>query len=410
MSSLNVFIPENSQDVEWEEAEVKTNCDISEVCDGLFIGSVRCTTRPEVLLAKGIVCAVDASQRPNSLPGIDVLVVNLKDDDSCSPAELHATLQQCHEFMTAAVEARKPLFVFCHRGISRSAMILASFIMARDSLTAAVAIQRVKSRRAVVGPNLYFLKQMYVFAKSGWRWDVATAQYDALVEDYEASVHDAAVSFPVTPAVSTPDSDAAPLKKNNPPIREQLLVESLPISPTYVESLPHSEKSVWIHKPVPPPSRLVGPPKPSAVFCGSLPRPRESSTYTERMIRGNENMKVGARFISRNRQSDATTLPSLTDWNKQTAIIDCGNDNMRRGNTATAPRRGISQIDHRKADIDKFSLLNKGRPRAAVMAETQRHKMNLQYVLFNATPRLQDEVYHEVRRLCEAMPKGKRNK
>ena len=172
---------------DWAQQEEKINCDMNEVSPGLFIGSARCTTRPGVLSAKGIQCAVNASQRPVSLPGMDVHVVDLKDDDSSSPGALHEKLRACHAFMA---RASGPVLVFCHRGISRSATILGTYLMARDSIGWVAALERIKQHRSSVAPNLYFLKQMYVFEKSQCSWETCTSQYTQLATDFESTVKD----------------------------------------------------------------------------------------------------------------------------------------------------------------------------------------------------------------------------
>ena len=196
--SLSVTLPgmdgsddgEEEIDDEWAQHEEKINCDINEVSPGLFIGSARCTTRPEVLSAKGIQCAVNASQRAVSLPGMDVHVVDLKDDDSSSPGALHDKLRACHAFMAEAGQARRAVLVFCHRGISRSATILGTYLMARDSLSWVAALERIKQHRGSVAPNLYFLRQMYVFERSGWDWDTASKDYAALEANFDCRAQD----------------------------------------------------------------------------------------------------------------------------------------------------------------------------------------------------------------------------
>ena len=117
---------------EWEHQEDRIHCDMDEVIEGIFIGSVRCTSRPDILTLRGIQCAINASMRPVSLPGtIDVMTVDLKDDDKSEPSALHDLLQRCHDFLADAVRKRRPVLVFCHRGISRSALIVGTYLMGR---------------------------------------------------------------------------------------------------------------------------------------------------------------------------------------------------------------------------------------------------------------------------------------
>ena len=208
-STLSLTIPGSGGDEdhceiadEWAKQDDKINCDMNEISAGLFIGSARCTTRPEVLSAKGIQCAVNASRRDVSLPGMDVHVVDLKDDDSSSPGVLHDKLRVCHAFMAEAGKARRSVLVFCHRGISRSAMILGTYIMARESLGWVAALERIKQHRGSVAPNLYFLKQMYVFERSKFNWETCTSQYAALALDFESTVKD--TTWGSSSASSTP--------------------------------------------------------------------------------------------------------------------------------------------------------------------------------------------------------------
>eukprot|EP00759_Apiculatamorpha_spiralis_P013379 PhF_6_TR20017/c0_g1_i3/m.29239 len=196
MFSLKVDLPSEvdaedaQQELEssWRNAEQRLECDMDVISDNLHLGSMRCTSRPDLLRSRGIVCVVNASNSPVLLPGLDVLAVDLKDDDSCSPRSLHGVLKRCHDFISDALNGNRPVLVFCKRGISRSATIVATYLMARDRISWVTALERVKSRRRSVAPNLYFLKQMYVFERSEYQWDVASKNYETLCVDFETAI------------------------------------------------------------------------------------------------------------------------------------------------------------------------------------------------------------------------------
>jgi protein-tyrosine phosphatase len=59
--------------------------------------------------------------------------------------------------------SRNVVLVHCQAGVSRSVSIVIAFLMASQKMTAAAALEHVRSRRPIANPNLGFMKQLLIF-------------------------------------------------------------------------------------------------------------------------------------------------------------------------------------------------------------------------------------------------------
>lgn len=74
-----------------------------------------------------------------------------------SPAPDMDWLRQQVEFIDTERRAGRAVFVHCRAGTSRSAMVVAAYLMARDGLGRDEALALLRAKRPRVGPNFAFL-------------------------------------------------------------------------------------------------------------------------------------------------------------------------------------------------------------------------------------------------------------
>lgn len=66
-------------------------------------------------------------------------------------------LRQQVEFIDGQRHAGRPVYVHCHAGVSRSAMVTVAYLMSRNGWSRDEALQFVRSRRPLVRPNPAFM-------------------------------------------------------------------------------------------------------------------------------------------------------------------------------------------------------------------------------------------------------------
>ena len=93
--------------------------------------------------------------------------INVKD----SPSEdLISHFDKCFDLITEEIDENGGnVFVFCGAGISRSATIVASYLMRKHSIGCDEAIERIKALRRKINPNQGFLGQLKLYEEMGCR-------------------------------------------------------------------------------------------------------------------------------------------------------------------------------------------------------------------------------------------------
>lgn len=74
-------------------------------------------------------------------------------------------LRQQVTFIDEHRRAGRPVFVHCRAGISRSGMVVAAYLMARDRCTRDVALKTLRARRPLVQPNPAFMRLLLRWEK-----------------------------------------------------------------------------------------------------------------------------------------------------------------------------------------------------------------------------------------------------
>jgi len=125
----------------------------TEVESGCWIGAVPSQRRWRALEAAGVthmVSLVGESSPPSWLASA-AAVLWLPVSDRAGPAL--AQLRAGVEFLDAARAANRRVLVFCGSGSGRAPTLYAAWLIARDGVTPAAAIERLHDRRAIVAPT-----------------------------------------------------------------------------------------------------------------------------------------------------------------------------------------------------------------------------------------------------------------
>lgn len=136
--------------------------DMSEIRDGLFLGSWRDAQDPELLKRHGITHVLNvAKEVPSSLselqalesPDFTRMTIPLMD---CHSEDIGRHFMDAYGFIKAARQQSLRVLVHCRRGISRSPAIVVSYLMRDEAMLFEDAMRTVKERRSVVSLNLAF--------------------------------------------------------------------------------------------------------------------------------------------------------------------------------------------------------------------------------------------------------------
>lgn len=133
-----------------------------EIIPGLFLGSWGAAYNVPELTRVGVTHVLTALQddpfpRPEGFTRLHVPLDDYAEEDllSALPASI--------EFIEGALQSGGKVLVHCQAGISRSASIVAAYLIASQKLTRAGAVELIKKKRPGIRPNDGFLKQLDTF-------------------------------------------------------------------------------------------------------------------------------------------------------------------------------------------------------------------------------------------------------
>ncbi|PPQ73826.1 hypothetical protein CVT26_012141 [Gymnopilus dilepis] len=158
---------------------------VSEVLEGqLFLGNLPCALDAELRRRLSIthilsVCPDFPSSGPNHM--------NVPVEDS-EYENLLMHLPLACNFIKGALSNGGRILVHCVMGISRSATVVAAYLMQSRNMTAHEALNFVKKVRPQAHPNYGFVKQLDVFRKCDFQPDVAHPAYRSWKRRYQQDV------------------------------------------------------------------------------------------------------------------------------------------------------------------------------------------------------------------------------
>ncbi|EJD49938.1 phosphatases II, partial [Auricularia subglabra TFB-10046 SS5] len=136
--------------------------EMHEIIPGLFLGSWGAAYNVPELKRVGVTHILTALQddpfpRPEGFARLHVPLDDYAEED------LLSALPASVEFIEGALNSGGKVLVHCQAGISRSASIVAAYLIASQKLTRATAVELIKKKRPGIRPNDGFLKQLDTF-------------------------------------------------------------------------------------------------------------------------------------------------------------------------------------------------------------------------------------------------------
>ena len=143
----------------------------SQILPGLFVGSEDVAKDIDALRNHGITviinCAKELANFQEPLGVFEYHNLELEDAPADTPA-LERLLPRTLDLVAAALESEKRVLVHCTYGRSRSGAVAVAHVMKTQRLTAADALEIVKSKRAVVQPNSGFMGLLQTLDAKAW--------------------------------------------------------------------------------------------------------------------------------------------------------------------------------------------------------------------------------------------------
>lgn len=166
--SLNVMTPQTPR-YEPPTPGGKPKYVCTEVLDHLYIGSMFALMHnsEDFINEHHFTALIDCSTRRKHQPkvdlpeGISTLTLHLRDK---STQDISGTFFPAIQFIENVLQEGGRVFVFCQRGISRSATIILAYLIWRHNWDYQEAVAFLKQKRAEVSPNVGFAMQLMLWA------------------------------------------------------------------------------------------------------------------------------------------------------------------------------------------------------------------------------------------------------
>jgi len=142
---------------------INTDFNISKINDNLYIGDFPSACNKEELLKLGITHIVTAVVGVGEMFPDD-FKYQLVDICDTKTTFVYPYLDECVRFIDNAIENGGKAFVHCMCGISRSATIIAAYLIYKYKYTVDEAIEKIKQCRDCVKPNDGFRHQLTIYA------------------------------------------------------------------------------------------------------------------------------------------------------------------------------------------------------------------------------------------------------
>lgn len=148
----------------WRKVKALRPYGMCKILPNLFLGSIFDATDPEQMDANevtDIICVHGMRQTKYGEKPYNVFYININD----SPGEnISAHFYDAIVFIHEARLKKRTVLVHCLAGVSRSASIIAAYLVAITNLNYPLALTYVTKRRPCADPNFGFRMQLYRFA------------------------------------------------------------------------------------------------------------------------------------------------------------------------------------------------------------------------------------------------------
>lgn len=164
----------------------KLGTEMNEIIPNLFLGSLRDATDIEQLRKHHIQYVVAVHDLTGTHPAqekLKVLRIQLSD---CSSSDISTHFAATNQFIHAARLKRAAVLVHCLAGVSRSATVVAAYLITVCDLSFLNALSLISQKRPVINPNFGFRMQLCAYADR-----YAAKERHRLREYFGASAFDA---------------------------------------------------------------------------------------------------------------------------------------------------------------------------------------------------------------------------
>ncbi|KAG6867672.1 hypothetical protein C0993_012551 [Termitomyces sp. T159_Od127] len=194
---------------------------MDEVTPGLWIGDLASALNVEELRAHGIYSILSAMRGRLKIQETFMRHQVLLDDTEDTDILQHL-LPSIH-FIEAELEKGRGVLVHCHAGVSRSASVVAAYLMYSKRLDMEAALDMIRKVRPSIEPNEGFLRQLEIFQQAQYRIsrrDKTTRLYymeraydEVMNGDGSFPETNMFAKYPSTPSDSTPNTPGYPRRR-----------------------------------------------------------------------------------------------------------------------------------------------------------------------------------------------------
>lgn len=126
---------------------------------GLYLGSIAAAQSSFSIRSLGIthILTVADSIQPKFPKRIHYKIVEVTDEDH-TPLLPH--FDECVEFIQRAISEGGSVLVHCLAGVSRSASVVAAYLMKVEEMALNEALKHIRQKRPLVSPNPGFMRQL----------------------------------------------------------------------------------------------------------------------------------------------------------------------------------------------------------------------------------------------------------
>eukprot|EP00798_Chlamydomonas_sp_ICE-L_P008654 gene8654-34106_t len=132
---------------------------VGEIVPGIFLGNVRSLNALETFSITHVLSAINF-EPPKDLSAYTTLRINIADDEG---ENLLMHLPTSYSFISEALAQGGKVLVHCQGGVSRSASLVAAYLMKTRSLGAEEAIELIRQKWPNASPNEGFEAQLGLF-------------------------------------------------------------------------------------------------------------------------------------------------------------------------------------------------------------------------------------------------------
>ncbi|EIN08594.1 hypothetical protein PUNSTDRAFT_114048 [Punctularia strigosozonata HHB-11173 SS5] len=156
-----------TSDEQWDDSDDVEYAHMNEVVPGLWIGDIQSASDAEALRSKNIHSILSAMRGRVSIHPTFIHQQIAVDDEE--EADILPHLVPAISFIQAELEKGRGVLVHCQAGMSRSATIVAAYLMYSQNIDATTALAQLKQARPIVQPNDGFLYQLEVFYAASFK-------------------------------------------------------------------------------------------------------------------------------------------------------------------------------------------------------------------------------------------------